>query len=322
MTEGVDPAPGWYPDPDKPEIARYWDGSEWTERTRGIEGGVVTAASRSSIPVEEAKEVAPHGAVPAGRKRWPRRPRRVVIGVVGLVMLTLAVGLMVASRDDKKQIAGERQTAQTDAAARDKPIGGENDVRLMVVSPRDGSVLPAGTPMSIEGRMSSRTQEIREVVLISDDVEVARWMTLDEVSSWSPPPGSYSIRLRAVLDDGQSVDSPAVVVTVVPTQGRPGMESLGRWIAVLASLSPSQYTPEQVQQRLAQLRTGDPRASLLASDDFPSLRPGYQVIYVAPFATKEEALNYCDQRRLPVPQQCYDRRLSMDPADRELRVGR
>ena len=58
---------------------------------------------------------------------------------------------------------------------------------------------------------------------------------------------------------------------------------------------------------------------ILVSDDYASLNPGYWVVYVGPFAYPEEAQGACwfdlDMRTGSL---CYGRRLSQDPADREL----
>jgi Protein of unknown function (DUF2510) len=30
------PVAGWYPDPENPQMARYWDGSQWTDDRRPL----------------------------------------------------------------------------------------------------------------------------------------------------------------------------------------------------------------------------------------------------------------------------------------------
>jgi hypothetical protein len=32
-------APGWFPDPGNPQLLRYWDGQQWTDRTVPAPGG-------------------------------------------------------------------------------------------------------------------------------------------------------------------------------------------------------------------------------------------------------------------------------------------
>ncbi|MGW0735443.1 DUF2510 domain-containing protein [Streptomyces sp. NPDC002851] len=54
------PPPGWYPDPSLPAVERWWDGSAWTEHTRGAAGaGPVGAGAVAPVePSGRAKAVA------------------------------------------------------------------------------------------------------------------------------------------------------------------------------------------------------------------------------------------------------------------------
>ena len=55
------------------------------------------------------------------------------------------------------------------------------------------------------------------------------------------------------------------------------------------------------------------------SDDFESLNPGYWVVYAGPFATAAESQDACwSDLNMRTAYLCYGRRLSQDPADREI----
>jgi hypothetical protein len=96
------PAAGWYPDPDDPELARYWDGSSWTAFTgpRGAPGGTPTLPPGPIPP-------------PQGNARPPTiNPPKKLSGVAwwayGVLSLAIAVNVMlvIASMDyaDKVQM--------------------------------------------------------------------------------------------------------------------------------------------------------------------------------------------------------------------------
>lgn len=61
------------------------------------------------------------------------------------------------------------------------------------------------------------------------------------------------------------------------------------------------------------------RFGILASSDFASLNAGYWVVYAGPFATAAEAQDACwSILGMRTASLCYGRRLSQDPADREI----
>lgn len=47
LPEGLNGPEGWYPDPQGLAPERYWDGSDWTERTRSTPGSTVPKATES-----------------------------------------------------------------------------------------------------------------------------------------------------------------------------------------------------------------------------------------------------------------------------------
>ena len=61
------------------------------------------------------------------------------------------------------------------------------------------------------------------------------------------------------------------------------------------------------------------RFGILRSDDFKSLNPGYWVVHAGPFATAAESQDACwSDLNMRSASLCYGRRLSQDPADREI----
>ncbi|MCB1007054.1 MAG: DUF2510 domain-containing protein [Acidimicrobiales bacterium] len=114
-------------------------------------------------------------------------------------------------------------------------------------------------------------------------------------------------------------DAPVTTTTRLPTTTTTvvGNSSLNRWIAVLASVEQSAGTGA-ADARHGTIRSQFPDAEQLDSSDFESLRPGYSVSFVGPFATPDEALSFCRSNGLSVPQSCYGRFLSHDPADAAL----
>lgn len=90
----------------------------------------------------------------------------------------------------------------------------------------------------------------------------------------------------------------------------------GMFISVVVSAT-SRTAAEAESADLAE--RFDVPIGILLSDDFPSLNPGYWVVYAGPFATAEEAQNACwSDLNLRTAARCYGRRLSQDPRDGEI----
>ena len=92
----------------------------------------------------------------------------------------------------------------------------------------------------------------------------------------------------------------------------------GSHVSVLSSIT-SKAEAERIRDQLAdQYRIGY-ELGILRSDDFESLNPGYWVVYAGPYGGAEKTQYVCwevfDRRSAS---QCYGRRLSQDPADREI----
>ncbi|ROZ89035.1 DUF2510 domain-containing protein [Gordonia sp. OPL2] len=108
--------PGWYPDPHRRELQRYWDGEQWTDRT----------APRGTSPKEPDFSPADADA----KKRGTRRAL-IIAGVIAVVVLVvIAVGAVVNQRDQQKadraeaskssesvQFSIERESRARDAAS-------------------------------------------------------------------------------------------------------------------------------------------------------------------------------------------------------------
>ncbi|MDO0910877.1 serine/threonine-protein kinase [Streptomyces sp. DT2A-34] len=102
--------------------------------------------------------------------------------------------------------------------------------------------------------------------------------------------------------------------TPTPT-GTPIGASEGRWIAQLHSEPIASGTAAR-DRRLAAVRRSVPEATVLRSDDYASLRPGYWVIHApGPFTDGRAALAFCAEHGRTTANSCVGRYLSTDATD-------
>ena len=108
----------------------------------------------------------------------------------------------------------------------------------------------------------------------------------------------------------QSVTTPPP--SVPPTTAVPPTRPV--WIAQLASVEVSDAA--RLSTVLAAVRRDVPRANVLLSSDYASLRPGYWIVYyVGGFSDGHDALAYCATHGRRGSDLCIGRLLSHDPAD-------
>ena len=90
----------------------------------------------------------------------------------------------------------------------------------------------------------------------------------------------------------------------------------GRFVSVVVSatsVADAEESREGLERRFGM------RFGILVSADFASLNPGYWVVYAGPFVTAAEAQDTCwSVLGMRTASLCYGRRLSQDPADREV----
>lgn len=84
------------------------------------------------------------------------------------------------------------------------------------------------------------------------------------------------------------------------------------WAAVLASLPVDEYDRAAAEARATELRV--PRVGIALSDDYPSLNPGYWVVFTAP-GDRFDADYRCHLLKGRIPD-CYRRYFGVDPAQR------
>jgi len=134
-----------------------------------------------------------------------------------------------------------------------------------------------------------------------------------------PPPGRHAITLLVISPDGTARSSEPVLIDVNrPVGWREGEDNLGGAIMVLKSLPTDTFTRERAEQAASLLvANADQRIKIriLLSNDFPSLSPGFWVIYAGPFDNAIDAARACWALGMTEPQQCYGRPLTEDPND-------
>lgn len=83
------------------------------------------------------------------------------------------------------------------------------------------------------------------------------------------------------------------------------------WTAILMSVDYYTEDPYTAFDRAYEVLGLGLPADVLVSDDFPSLRPGYVVVYSGRFATAEEAAAWCTEI-IPIVGSCYHRNVGWD----------
>lgn len=110
-------------------------------------------------------------------------------------------------------------------------------------------------------------------------------------------------------------DVPPPAPATPPVPAAASGPATGDWIVQLESISVS-ADQSAIDSLLASARATVPDATLMLSDNFASLRPGFWVVHhPGPFMSGMDAANFCDSRGLAMPDDCLGRQLTSNSAD-------
>lgn len=333
---GAVPPPGWYPDPANDQQLRWWTGERWTGAARPVEiedpagvaeqqllrdTGAGTAAEPSSGPWE-AEATAPlsqdtmamsastaasehqartasapavGGAAawedtyddePDDASGWPRERMIAAIAIGGLLLTSLAIWLFAVVLTG----SGDGEATTGDAATG----SGEETTDVGDTGEGEGEGPDAGEAGDDVGESATDDSATNgdEPEVVADE----RTVDFD---------GRCTVELDAV-----DADRPLRPWQFDECDGAPvdldGGD--GRWIVVIASMD------GEMEQAQARSRTEDHGAGygLLWSTHYPSLNPGWWVVFDGPFSEEDAATDVADS----IGGGAYPRLLSDDEGDR------
>lgn len=130
-----------------------------------------------------------------------------------------------------------------------------------------------------------------------------------ETTSTTDAPATTAVTVTTLASTTTDTAAPTSTTTFAPPTRPLPFDS---WTAVLASLPVGENTADQAQTVAEKL--GVSGAGVLLSDDYPSLEPGFWVVYAAPYAFSWEAAAACE-RLVEVAPDCYARYLGADPEE-------
>jgi hypothetical protein len=116
--------------------------------------------------------------------------------------------------------------------------------------------------------------------------------------------GETTITSATTTTTSTTIPEPTTTTTAVKA---PSTESWGTWTLILASIEVGEPGAEEQAREIA---AGLEGAAVLFSDDYPSLNPGYWVVYKGEFPSGRAAGNGCGE--IPDDLTCYPRYLGPD----------
>lgn len=178
---------------------------------------------------------------------------------------------------------------------------------------------------------------MKGVVLVALLVFVASGCGGEEVAVTSPPGGgavtttvggpstsaaaapASTTSTNAATGDEPGTAPPSTTATGLASPGNAISAPTDGWIAVLASLPSGEYDEAGALQRAGaasdELAEHGSEVAVLLSDRYPTLNPGFWVLYLGTADRQAEAESLCAAVRAAVPD-CYTRNLAGDIADR------
>ncbi|MEM9607403.1 MAG: SPOR domain-containing protein [Actinomycetota bacterium] len=253
------------------------------------DGATIAPPPRDPTPTPQAGDTAPQPVFAVAPPESSGPPWR-IIAAIGVVIVAI-VGVVLLS---------------TGGDGDDTPAGPPPEPRL-------------GVPVYTLDENGSLTVSIEVGALDAGDRArlLADGAQVDEAEGPSPItmswPGATAgpHRLIVQVRRGDAQTEGVLDIEVPPPAA--GIEVLDRWIMQLAS-----FEELERAERFAAEIEGVPDARVLASADWPSLRPGFFVVYSGPFETGDAVLERCRALGRAIPNDCIGRVISLDEADRSV----
>jgi hypothetical protein len=275
--------PDWYPDPVDPTQERWWNGEEWTTDIRRIRTGPLAAPAPS---------------------RRPPRAALLAAGALGLVTVLVVAAVIVVTGGDRSgdiddvPVAGDAGTDTGDGAEDDTDTGEDASADAGEDADEgDGSRNGEG-----DGDGDGSEAEGDDGDEATDEGDPA-----DEGESGVIDlDGQCEVDLDDVPDadgDLRAWDVPAC--TYAPVD----LGSGSRWIVVIASLDGTANDGAAAETRAGGFSGAE---GVLWSSHYPSLNPGWWVVYDGPFDGEDAATEAAEARGGGA----YPRLLSDDTGDR------
>ena len=183
--------PGWYPDPNKADTVRWWDGTAWTAHVAEKTGAAASADTALTT-----------AATPKGPRRGLSRRTSIIVGAAAVLGIALVGGAVnaatVAARSAAEQNAPVAFVAATGTAAASTPTATRTPTptHTPVVTTRDEAVTEAvpfertsvddstmaqgQSAVTTAGQNGERTRTYR--VTLTDGKETKRELVSDTVT--------------------------------------------------------------------------------------------------------------------------------------------
>jgi hypothetical protein len=284
----ADTPPDWYPDPADATQERWWTGQEWTADVRPSRAAAAATTSASRPPRAAVVAAAVLGGL--------------TLLVVGAVV-TLTGGEPDRAIDDLAATAPEDEPAASEDEAED-PADGDAE--------QDGDAEPDGA-QDDEAEGGEADSADADGDGAAEDVDVGDEPS-DEAGDDADERDAEPIDLDGACtvdpDDVPDTDGDLRAWDVPACRWAPvDLGDGSRWIVVVASLDGTANEGEDAESRAARL--GDD-GGVLWSSHYPSLNPGWWVVFEGPFPDEDAANDAAAARGGG----SYPRLLSDDRGDR------
>lgn len=271
--------------------------------------------SRSAKGAEAVRASKAKGR-PSSKRKKPREPSKLVLGLGVLVVILAGVGAayFLTRGDGDPNPTGDQLASDDGAGLTDDSLQTSDALtEEEVAAPATGFPAVVIFDEAAVGPIQANTSY---QIAVGDGPGSAQYQLLvDGIPEADPAPelppvifeaGRHLLVIEITSPEGSSSTDPVVVYAVGEIPG----------VGFRANLSSVNVEAEGWAEAVRQfdefVAAGHTDLELMPSDWFASLVPGYWNIFVGGFDSSGEATDYCDGFGLAVPDQCFSQRFDPD----------